>query len=141
MCVGRFGDLTEAEKHLLVSMADKCNPEMDNAWSLLVTFSGGTLLAATKGTENIDGVSSAPVTYESLTRKGYLAIDPSRDRSIQMRIEQQGLDYAAYARKPKVIRGLQDFGHDLVTEGTLGAKLSWAVVAAAIGFLAGYLLR
>jgi hypothetical protein len=136
MCVGRFGDLTGAEKHLLVTMADKCDPEMDNAWSLSAAPSGAVLLGVTQGTENVDGVSSAVVTYESLARKGYLAIDPLHGRSIQVRIEQQGLDYAAYARKPKVARRLQDFGHDMVTEGTLLGKLGWAALGALLALLA-----
>ncbi len=140
MCVGRFGDLTEAEKHLLVAIADKQDPGLDNAWVLSVASAGAVLLGITPGTHNVVGVSPAVVTYQSLAHKGYLAINQRNEHDIHVRLEQQGLDYAAYASKPKVARRLQDLGHDVVTEGTLLGKLGWVALGALLALLTSWVL-
>jgi len=139
MCVGRFGDLTEVEQDLLVKMTEQAKPGIDNVW-LLSPAQEHSALIGVGGPNTVKDVPASRVTYQSLDRKGYLASLQPPGHDLQVRIEQQGLDYGAYARKPKVARSLQDFAYDMVTEGTVWGKLGWVVLGSALTLLGSWLL-
>ena len=137
--MAKFDDLTQEHRAFLQQTAAAVEGRAYEQFHVLRTADSSTLYVLLGDTQERlrSDAPRSQAFYEGLYRLGYLDAVGSRD--LQFRLTQHALNYAAYARRTRLGRKLEDLSYDLGQGQTPRSRLIWSIFAIVVSVLLAHI--